>query len=601
MTEAGATLSDARELGSRGALPHSHPVWYDLAMPARIASYLLHGIDALPCEVEIDLDDTGMGERSIVVGLPDAAVKESIERVRSALTNSGYAWPPGRVLVNLAPADVRKEGPLYDLPIALGILGAMGQLKGPARRSGRVGVAPARLSPPSAPPTAESSAESSAGPSTPAGQHDDLGAALDEALDQAFEAALPEPVEPLDARGILIAGELALDGRVRPVRGVIAMASLAQSLGLRGVIVPRENAAEAAVVPGIESFGVSTLAEVVALLTGELAPEAFPSTDVSSLLLGDSAEIDFADVRGQESVKRAIIVAGAGGHNLIMLGPAGTGKSMMAKALPGVLPPMTPEEALEVTRVYSAAGKLAPGTPLVTRRPVRTPHHSASGAAIIGGGMIPRPGEVSLAHRGVLFLDELPEFPRDVLETLRQPMEDHVVTIARSHSAMRFPANFMLVAAMNPTPKGDVAPGEVGRRAMERYLAKLSGPLIDRVDIHVEAPAVPFQQLASAPRGTTSAQMREQILNARRVQVARQGPLTPNARLSGRQLDELAKMTEPARAILASAMGELGLSARAYDKIRRVSRTIADLAGQATIAPEHVAEAVQYRLLDRRL
>lgn len=283
-----------------------------------------------------------------------------------------------------------------------------------------------------------------------------------------------------------------------------------------------------------------------------------------------------------------------------MLGPAGTGKTMMAKALPGVLPPLSPEEAIEITRIYSAAGELPAGVGLVSRRPVRTPHHTASSAAIVGGGMVPRPGEISLAHRGVLFLDELPEFPRMVLETLRQPLEDHVVTIARSHSAVRFPANFMLVAAMNPTPKGDMAKDEVSRAAQERYLSRLSGPLIDRIDIHVEAPAVPFKQLAAAPRGTSSAAMREQVLGARQRQTARQGATTPNARLSGRQLDQVAPMDDSTREFLGRAITELGLSARAYDKLRRIARTIADLAASERVLLEHVSEAVAYRLLDRK-
>ncbi len=583
-------------------------------MLARLSSYLLQGIDALACEVEVDFDDTVTHDaaRSLVVGLPDASVKESVERVKAALTNSGYVFPRGKVLVNLAPADLRKEGPIYDLPIALALLMVQGVIPDGARGVGGRIITKVARSPLGAtvqrvrevagkgsPKPGDSGAQSRPGAA---------GADIDAELDLALGAGSraddePEPIESLDIRRYLVAGELALDGRVRPVKGVIAMAALAKELGLSGVIVPRENAAEAAVVPGVEAIGVGSLIEAVGLLTGRLAATPHPPTDVAALLTTANAEIDFADVRGQEAVKRAIVIAAAGSHNLLMLGPAGTGKSMMAKALPGVLPAMTPEEAVEVTRIYSAAGKLAPGQGLVTTRPVRTPHHTSSGAAIIGGGVVPRPGEVSLAHRGVLFLDELPEFPRDVLETLRQPLEDHVVTIARSHSAVRFPASFMLVAAMNPTPKGDLPTDEIGRRAMDRYMAKLSGPLIDRVDIHVEAPAVPFKQLSAkdSPRGTSSAQMRQFVLEARKRQSARQGATTPNARLSGKQLDKWAPLTENARTILEQAMTELKLSARAYDKIRRVARTIADLEGHDTLDVSHITEAVGYRLLDRKV
>lgn len=559
-------------------------------MLARVQSYLLQGIDAQPCEVEVHVNPDAQGDgnqmKATIVGLPDAGVKESIERVRAALTNSGFAFPDGRTLVNLAPADVRKEGPVYDLPIAVGMLLAQGLIGG-ASRTGKRG----------------------SGASAPAGNAKPPGATASGAPGAPVPAGALMAADGLDARQFLFAGELALDGRVRPVRGVLAVAALAKAKGYRGVIVPFENVAEAAVVPGVDALGVRTLSEVVALLTGLLDPQPHPPLDIAQALLSATAPVDFADVRGQEAVKRAITIAAAGSHNLVMLGPAGTGKTMMARALPGVLPPLTPEEAIEITRIYSAAGQLPAGQGLITTRPVRTPHHTASSAAIVGGGAIPKPGEISLAHRGVLFLDELPEFPRDVLETLRQPLEDHVVTIARSHSAVRFPANFMLVSAMNPTPKGDVPTDQVGKRAMDRYLAKLSGPLIDRIDIHVEAPAVPWKQLsgglhegAGAPaRGTSSAQMREQVLAARERQIKRQGPTTPNSRLSGRQLDELAKMTEEAKTILGQAMTELGLSARAYDKVRRVSRTIADLAGAEVLSGEHVAEAIQYRLLDRKV
>ncbi len=561
-------------------------------MLARVQSFLLQGIDALPCEVEVDVDHALENVPPIVVGLPDAAVKESVERVRSALNNSGYLWPRAKILVNLAPADVRKEGPAYDLCVALGVLECEGvirprQAAAQARRAGGMVTLGKPL------PAAVVEASES--------DEDDPTADLDAALARGPSGPTDGASEPLDAKRYLIAGELALDGRVRPIRGVIAMAALAKSLGLAGVIVPRENAPEAAVVPGVEAIGVATLTELVGVLTGAIEPPVHAALDVLSLLKQATAEVDFADVRGQEAVKRAIVIAAAGAHNLLMLGPAGTGKTMMAKALPGVLPPLTPEEAIEITRIYSAAGALTPGTGLVCVRPVRSPHHTASAPAVIGGGGVPKPGEVSLAHRGVLFLDELPEFPRAVLETLRQPLEDHVVTIARSHSAVRFPASFMLVAAMNPTPKGDMAKDAVSRVAQERYLSRLSGPLIDRIDIHVEAPAVPFKQLAAAPRGTTSAQMRDQVLAARGRQIARQGPTTPNARLTGRKLDELAPLDDPSRELLGRAITELGLSARAYDKLRRIARTIADVEGTERVALAHISEAIQYRLLDRKV
>jgi len=507
-------------------------------MLARIHSYLLQGIDALPCEVEIDYERTDINRRTIV-GLPDAAVMEALERVDAALANSGYPIPRGHVVINLAPADKRKEGPVYDLPIAIGMLATSQVLR-------------------------------------------------------------PEP-DGIDPRRYLFAGELALDGRVRPVKGVIALASLAKSEGLEGVVVPAPNEAEAAVVDGLSVYGVHTLAEVVGLIAGQIEREPAAGPDVSRLLREAEAGVDFGDVRGQEAVKRALVIAAAGSHNVCMLGPAGSGKTMMAKALPGILPPLTPEEAIEITRIYSAAGALPPGCGLIKTRPVRSPHHTASSAAIVGGGIVPRPGEISLAHRGVLFLDELPEFSRSVLETLRQPLEDHVVTVARAHSSVRFPSSFMLVAAMNPTHQGDRGAGESGKRDQERYLSRLSGPLLDRIDIHVEAPAVAWKELSSKPNGTSTGTMRKQVLEARRIQNERQGPTTPNSRLTGRQLDELAVMSEGATTMLGQSLTEMGLSARAYDKLRRISRTIADLDGSEGIETGHVAEAVQYRLLDRRV
>ena len=523
-------------------------------MLARVKSFLLQGTEALPCEVEID-HDLKDHCTSMIVGLPDAAVKESLERVRSALMNSGYPYPRGRVLINLAPADVRKEGPVYDLPIAVGLLLVQG-------------VIPAR---PVRPGPAASGSSNGA----------------------AFEAP--------DARSLYFAGEVALDGSLRPVRGAIALGALARDREARGVMIPGDNAGEAAVVGGIDVFGVRSLVEVVGLLSGQIEPEPCVPVDVGSMLHSAEAPVDFAEVKGQEGVKRAVVIAAAGMHNLVMLGPPGTGKTMMARALPGIMPPLTAEEAIDITRVYSAAGQLPPETGLITVRPVRTPHHTASSPAIIGGGAVPRPGEISLAHHGVLFLDELPEFPRPVLETLRQPLEDHIVTIARSHSAVRFPASFMLVAALNPTPKGDMPDSEFSQREMQRYLSRISGPLIDRLDIHVEAPAVPWKQLskASSDRSTSSGTMRARVLAARTRQRSRQGDV-PNSRLRGAQLDRVAVLPESAMSMLGQAMTELGLSARAYDKVRRVSRTIADLDGRDAISDADVTEAISYRLLDRR-
>jgi len=502
-------------------------------MLAQVHSFVLQGIEPMPCEVEIDVSDRGL-PKTTIVGLPDAAVKESIERVRSAIINSGYPFPMSRLLVNLAPADVRKEGPVFDLPIAVGLLLASQAIQTPRHQR------------------------------------------------------------------LAFAGELALDGRLRPVSGIINLALLCKREGYDGVIVPTDNAEEAAAVD-IPVYAADSLNSVVAFLNEQAELDGPPAAPLDQDNDHAMQAIDFADIRGQESVKRALTIAAAGSHNVLMIGPAGTGKSLSAKALPSILPPLTRDEALEVTRIYSSVGQVPKGTSLISRRPVRTPHHTASPVAVIGGGTVPRPGEVSLAHHGVLFLDEMPEFPRAVLETLRQPLEDGHVTVSRANASVRFPARFMLVAAMNPTPKGDSPTDDVSQRQMHKYLSKLSGPLIDRIDIHIEVPPVPYNQLTGPRQGTDSATMRKRVLKAREIQNQRNTMQTPNSALSGRELDEVAKMQPTAQSILREAMTTLGLSARAYDKIRRVARTIADLEAVQEIQQQHIAEAVTYRVLDRQL
>ncbi len=509
-------------------------------MLARLQSVALVGIDAIPCEVEVDVASRGMAPPSIV-GLPDTAVKESLERVRSALNNSGYQHPRYKAIVNLAPADVKKEGPAFDLPIALGMIFAGGE------------------------------------------------------------------GTPPRVRDYIIAGELALDGRVRPIKGALSMAILARKEGRAGLIVPRENAAEAAVVGDVEVIGIETLAEAIGFLTDQLPIEP-TVVDIDAVFREASRyEVDFSDVRGQESVKRALTIAAAGAHNILLMGPPGTGKTMLSKRIPTILPPLTLPESLETTRIYSASGKLPAGQALMARRPVRTPHHSASAPALVGGGSIPQAGEVSLAHHGLLFLDEFPEFPRPILETLRQPLEDGVVTIARSHSSIAFPARFMLVAAMNPCPCGYYTDPrrqcKCTQPQIEKYLSRISGPLIDRIDIHIEVPPVPYRELRGQQNGTDSASIREQVVRARQIQRDRYGEASTllNGSIGSAQLRKHCRIDDAGEAILKQALTELGLSARAHDKILRVARTIADLAGREAIHPDDLSEAIMYRRLDRQL